>query len=89
MRFFFDWILINRLSERLLLMHRVDKAIQITNDVICDNIKRFDINDRGLLSQNILSQVRNFVEYIAIKSVTNDKDVDPNDYELRVAALKE
>ena len=89
MRFFFGWILINRLSERLLLMHRVDKAIQITNDVICDNIKRFDINDRGLLSQNILSQVRNFVEYIAIKSVTNDKDVDPNDYELRVAALKE
>lgn len=41
--------------------------IQNINEVICQNIAKFDRNERGLLSQNILSQLRNFVEHISLK----------------------
>ena len=67
---------------------RIDKAILDTNSVICDNISRLSFIDRGLLSQNILGHIRNFVEYIAIKAYSNGKDVSPNDYALNVVALK-
>lgn len=70
-------------------MLRIDKAILDTNAVICDNISQLSFADRGLLSQNILGHIRNFVEYIAIKAYSNGKDVDPNDYNLNVAALKD
>ena len=56
-------------------MLRIDKAILDTNAVICENISRLGEIDRGLLSQNILSQIRNFVEYVAIKIFANGKDV--------------
>ncbi len=69
-------------------MLRIDKAILDTNEVICDNISRFDSSERGLLSQNILGHVRNFVEYVAIKAFSNGADINPNDYDLNVAALK-
>ena len=70
-------------------MLRIDKAIHDTNSVICDNIAQLSTIDRGLLSQNILGQIRNFVEYIAIKAYSNGQDVNPNDYDLNVAALKD
>lgn len=70
-------------------MLRIDKAILDANDAICDNIAQLGTGDRGLLSQNILSQIRNFVEYIAIKAYSNGQDVNPNDYDLNVAALKD
>ena len=70
-------------------MLRIDKAILDANSVICDNITRLSVADRGLLSQNILGHIRNFVEYIAIKAYSNGQDVNPNDYELNVAALKD
>ena len=70
-------------------MLKIDKAILDTNDVICNNIAHFAPKDRGVLSQNILGQIRNFVEYIAIKIYSKGKDVNPNDYTLNVAALKE
>lgn len=69
-------------------MLRVDKAILDTNDVICENISNLKDIDRGLLSQNILSNLRNFVEYIAIKEYAGGKDINPNDYDINVAALK-
>lgn len=43
-------------------MLRIDKAILDTNNVICDNIAQLSTTDRGLLSQNILGHIRNFVE---------------------------
>ena len=48
-------------------MMQIDSAILATDKVICKNISRFDDSERGLLSQNILAQLRNFVEYIADK----------------------
>lgn len=70
-------------------MLRIDKAILDTNNVICDNIAQLSTTDRGLLSQNILGHIRNFVEYIAIKAYSNGQDVNPNDYDLNVTALKD
>ena len=70
-------------------MLRIDKAILDTNGVICNNISQLSFADRGLLSQNILGQIRNFVEYIAIKAYSNGQDVNPNDYDLNVVALKD
>lgn len=70
-------------------MLRIDKAILDTNEVICENITKFDSSQRGLLSQNILGHVRNFVEYVAIKAFSNGADVNPNDYNLNVRALKD
>lgn len=70
-------------------MLRIDKAILDANGVICDNISKRSFIDRGLLSQNILGHLRNFVEYIAIKAYSKGQDVDPNDYNLNKAALKD
>ncbi|WP_298031026.1 ATP-dependent RecD-like DNA helicase [uncultured Desulfovibrio sp.] len=70
-------------------MLRIDKAILDANGVICDNIACFGTTERGLLSQNILGHIRNFVEYVAIKARSNGADVNPNDYNLNVAALKD
>lgn len=69
-------------------MLRIDKEILITDKVICGNIEEFYDKDRGFLSQNILSQLRNFVEYIALKEYFKD-DEDPNDYNLRTKALND
>lgn len=68
-------------------MLKIDKAILDANGVICDNIKQFNLSNRGLLSQNILGHIRNLVEYVAIKICSNGTDVKPN-YDLIVAALK-
>lgn len=64
----------------------VDEAILDTNKVICRNISVFDSSERGLLSQNILSQLRNFVEYIVQKVYSKGVDTDPNDYQDKKAA---
>lgn len=68
---------------------RIDKAIKDTDEVICNNIQQLADTDRGLLSQNILGHLRNFVEYIAIKVYSKGKDVNPNDYNLNINAMKE
>ncbi|MDR1092600.1 MAG: hypothetical protein LBL66_00445 [Clostridiales bacterium] len=56
-------------------MENDNKILEI-DAVICKNIAKFDISDRGLLSQNILSQLRNFVEHIALKVYANGQDID-------------
>ena len=68
-------------------MLRIDKAILDTNGVICENISQLSSTDRGLLSQNVLGQTRNFVEYIAVKIYAKGEDVDPNNYGLHKLAL--
>lgn len=70
-------------------MLKVDKAIRDVDGVICENIAHFSFSDRGLLSQNVLAQIRNFVEYIAIKEYSNGKDVNPHDYALSKLAFKD
>lgn len=67
-------------------MLKIDIAILDTNRVICKNISKFDDTERGLLSQNILAQLRDFVEYIAEKIYAKGMDIDPNSYEKKKEA---
>jgi hypothetical protein len=55
---------------------KVDLAILEINEVICENISIFDDSKRGLLSQNILSQLRNFVEAISLKAYSQGRDIE-------------
>lgn len=80
--------LYNAFGLEVRTMMRIDNAILETDTVICKNISRFDDSERGLLSQNILAQLRNFVEYIAEKIYANGDDIDPNDYGLKEQAIK-
>jgi hypothetical protein len=57
-------------------MTKVDAAILTIDKVICANISSFDDSERGLLSQNILAQLRNFVEHIALKAQHGTKDIE-------------
>lgn len=58
-------------------MDKFDERILTTNNVICSNIeKREAFNDHGLLAQNILAQLRNYVEAIIIKIYSKDHDAD-------------
>jgi hypothetical protein len=61
-------------------MKKIDAEIMNIDRVICRNIDNFDVSDRGLLSQNILSQLRNFVEHISLKAYSNGQDIE-NIYE--------
>jgi len=56
-------------------MGSIDKAIADVDKVICDNISKFDPMDRGILSQNILSQLRNLVEYVSLKAYAGVMDL--------------
>ncbi|MCR8966111.1 AAA family ATPase [Brevibacillus halotolerans] len=55
---------------------KIDEDILVINESICKNIARFDASERGLLSQNILSQLRNFVESIAVKIYGAGNDIE-------------
>ena len=55
---------------------KINTEIINIDQVICKNIDRFDASDRGLLSQNILSQLRNFVEYTSLKAYSNGRDLE-------------
>ncbi len=57
-------------------MLKVDEKILVINQAICQNIEMKEVLERGLLSQNILSQLRNLVEHISFKEYCNGKDLD-------------
>jgi len=61
-------------------MSKIDNTILEIDKVICCNISRFDDSERGLLSQNILSQLRNLVEHISLKIYAGGNDIE-NTYE--------
>lgn len=57
-------------------MTEIDLSIQTIDKTICKNIDRFDDSERGLLSQNIMAQLRNFVEHVALKAYSNGQNID-------------
>ncbi|SUD92336.1 hypothetical protein [Psychrobacter phenylpyruvicus] len=69
-------------------MLNIDKAILDTDRNIGKNISVFDETERGLLSQNILSQLRNLIEYVFQKIYVNGQDADPNNYEHKKKAIE-
>ena len=69
-------------------MLKIDRSILNISKAIDKNIMLLSSTDRGLLSQNVLAQMRNLVEYVATKIYFKGKDVDPNSYKLKIEALK-
>lgn len=57
-------------------MSIIDKEILNINKAICGNLQKSDILERGFLSQNILAQLRNFVEHISLKVHSNGQDIE-------------
>ena len=55
-------------------MPNIDASIKNIDNAICSNIEALASNQRGLLSQNILSQLRNFIEHISMKIYFNGAD---------------
>ena len=58
-------------------MITVNKQIQSANEAICRNIESL-AGQRALLSQNILSQLRNLVEGVAVLLHTCSPDAEFN-----------
>lgn len=65
----------------------IDSQILNINQTICKNIDSFTDLERGFLSQNILSQLRNFVEHIMLKIWNHPSDVE-NSYPNIQEAIK-
>ncbi|NCD11524.1 MAG: helicase [Epsilonproteobacteria bacterium] len=59
-------------------MKNIDMAILTINKAICKNIDSVDNSERGFLSQNILAQLRNFVEHIFLKAYSNGRNMEVN-----------
>jgi DNA replication protein DnaC len=57
-------------------MKKIDLQIIAIDKTICANIQKFEISERGLQSQNILSQLRNLVEHVALKVFARQSDIE-------------
>ena len=57
----------------------IDKQISIIDKNICRHIAEANGETRGMVSQDILAQLRNFVEHIMLKIFANGNDI-PDDY---------
>ena len=55
---------------------KIDRAIEIIDRKICKNINCFKFDDRGFLSQNILSDLRDLVEHVSLKTFSNGQDIE-------------
>ncbi len=65
----------------------IDKKIFDIDTNICKNINKFDNSERGLLSQNILSQLRNLIELIFLRIYNRDNNqaLEPEYSNFRIA----
>ena len=64
---------------------RIDAQILNINKVICRHIDSLATSPRGVVSQDILSQLRNFVEHTMLKFYANGQDIDNNYDNIRTA----
>ncbi|NQX98684.1 MAG: helicase, partial [Flavobacteriales bacterium] len=60
-------------------MSKINTHIHDIDNVICKNIEQINADERGLLSQNILSHLRNFVEHIALKVLEEAQNIEISD----------
>ena len=66
---------------------KIDTQIQTINKTIYRHIDNTVFLSRGAVSQDILSQLRNFVEHIMLKFYSNGIDIDDT-YENICKAIK-
>lgn len=55
---------------------RIDAQIRTIDKVICRHVDSLNTSSRGVVSQDILSQLRNFVEHIMLKFYADGQDID-------------
>jgi hypothetical protein len=56
-------------------MASVEQQVKSADSVICGNIG-YSVGDRGFLSQNVLGQLRNLVEGLAVWAHTNNRSTE-------------
>jgi energy-coupling factor transporter ATP-binding protein EcfA2 len=66
---------------------QIDNQILVVDRAICRHIDDLDFSGRGAVSQDILSQLRNFVEHIMLKVYANGNDIEDK-YENITKAIK-
>ena len=66
---------------------KIDEQIQVCDRAICRHISQFDVSGRGEISQDILSNLRNFVEHIMLKIYADGKDME-DDWETIQQAVR-
>lgn len=54
---------------------RIDQQIMTIDNVICRHIDSIENNPRGNVSQDVLAQLRNFVEHIMLKFNAKGSDI--------------
>lgn len=69
-------------------MNEFDENIKIISDNICKNIETLSINQRGLISQNILNNLRNLIEAIDQKIYSEIQRIELNNYQDIEKAIK-
>lgn len=57
-------------------MLKIDEQIMNIDNVICRHIDTLDFSGRGAVSQDILAQLRNFVEHIMLKFYADGEDIE-------------
>jgi energy-coupling factor transporter ATP-binding protein EcfA2 len=59
-------------------MRKIDEQIRISSDAICRHIDSVEFFDRGMVSQDILKKLRDFVEHIMFKIFLSEQDLEYN-----------
>jgi energy-coupling factor transporter ATP-binding protein EcfA2 len=54
----------------------IDRQILIIDKAICRHLDNLDTSPRGVVSQDILSQLRNFIEHIMLKIYAQGQDIE-------------
>jgi energy-coupling factor transporter ATP-binding protein EcfA2 len=57
---------------------RIDEQIQVIDKAICRHINQFEVSGRGAVSQDILKNLRDFLEHIMLKIYAQGNDIDDN-----------
>jgi hypothetical protein len=66
---------------------RIDEQIQVIDKAICRHIDQFNVSGRGAVSQDILKNLRDFVEHIMLKIYAQGRDIGDN-WDTIQAAIK-
>jgi hypothetical protein len=65
-----------QMAEYVSTTPNIDSQIITIDKAICRHIAELSTSPRGMVSQDILAQLRNWVEHIMLKFYANCKDVD-------------
>ena len=67
-------------------MPTLDERIKTIDTTLCRYLDNIDDTSRGVISQDMLSQLKKLVEHIMLKFYTNGRDIDINETNINQAA---